>query len=155
MPQFALSMKQAVENLCHTVQEQCDNKLKIDFFWNAEEPILLDRTQNIDIFRIIQEALHNTVKHSGASNASVSFTQQDNTLTVCIADNGKGNEALNKNPLQLEKALPVANANKRYTGIGLKSMYYRADQIGAVCKIHSSPSKGTTVSILVPLCIKK
>jgi len=151
----ALGMKQAVENLCHTVQEQCDNKLKIDFFWNAEEPILLDRTQNIDIFRIIQEALHNTVKHSGASNASVSFTQQDNTLTVCIADNGKGNEALNKNPLQLEKALPVANANKRYTGIGLKSMYYRADQIGAVCKIHSSPSKGTTVSILVPLCIKK
>src|SRR5574344_28571 len=151
----SLGMNEAIGNLCNTVQMQSEKKLIVSYSWKAQEPLPLDRAQKINIYRIIQEALHNTVKHAAASKVTVSILQKNENLTITIKDNGKGDALLSKDPTLIEANAPNATASKKSAGIGLRSMYYRADQIGATCSIHSKVGVGTTVSLVIPLSSKQ
>lgn len=147
----SLGMNESIGNLCHTVQEQCDKKTIVGYEWNAQENLPLDRAQKINIYRIIQEALHNTMKHAAATKVDVSIVQTDGKLTVTIQDNGKGNAMLNKDPTTTDFQTATKHGSIKSVGIGLRSMYYRADQIGAKCSIHSIVNHGTTVMLILPL----
>ncbi|MEO8768773.1 MAG: ATP-binding protein [Ferruginibacter sp.] len=87
------------------------------------------------IFRIMQEALHNEIKHSKAKNIFVEFNFDESAFTLTLRDDGVG--------FNLEKM----NADE--TGIGLKSMKNRASLIGGDFSIHSSENKGTTIIIKI------
>lgn len=91
------------------------------------------------IFRIVQEALHNDVKHSKAKNIDVRFDYGDRELTLTIKDDGVGFDA------DLLKAAD--------TGIGLKNMKNRASLVGAEFFIHSKINSGTTIGIRVPVTV--
>ena len=96
-----------------------------------------------EAFRILQEALHNIVKHAKATEVRVSIStkgwKDDQRLVVRIVDNGQGLEASHN------------NKRKESSGLGLRSMQYRADQIGATFSITSPETGGTTVEIELPL----
>lgn len=147
----SLGMNEAIGNLCHTVQSQCENKTTIDYYWEAPEQLGLDRAQNINIYRIVQEALHNVMKHASATKVTVSIVVNKKTLVVTVQDNGKGNPLLNKDPTVTKMMTATKHGSLKSAGIGLRSMYYRADQIGAKCSIHSETDKGTTVQLKLPL----
>ena len=81
------------------------------------------------LYRIAQEAVHNAVKHAGATDVVISLTQNRNGLRLEISDNGQG---LPKSP-------------KPGQGIGLQVMKHRASIIGANLEIKSGTGKGVTV----------
>jgi signal transduction histidine kinase len=93
----------------------------------------------IHVYRIMQEALSNITKHSGAREAWVMLREKDNQLELEIRDNGKGFEA---SP-EMKRAAGQ--------GIGLMGMRERAEHLQGSLSLHSAPNKGTTVSVRIPL----
>ena len=85
----------------------------------------------LEIYRIIQEAVGNAVKHSGATNINVTLTLTKETLTATITDNGTYQ--------------PKASAGRK--GIGIDSIRRRANAIGGDVSIESHQPTGTTVKL--------
>ena len=90
----------------------------------------------LNLFIIIQEALHNVLKHSKASKVEVSVNSEKNKIIAKVCDNGCG---ISKNAIKEKK------------GIGMNSMEYRANQIGAEFKIEQNKPSGTCVIVTVDL----
>jgi PAS domain S-box-containing protein len=91
--------------------------------------------QTTAVFRIVQEALTNVVRHANASAVKISMRQTPHSTSLTIADNGRG---INPNAL----SDPVS--------IGLWGMRERAQLIGAKLSITARPGKGTAVVVTVP-----
>ncbi|MFN8516060.1 MAG: ATP-binding protein, partial [Thermomicrobiales bacterium] len=91
----------------------------------------------VQLLRIIQEALSNTRKHAAAHRAAVEITAQDATLVVRIADDGIGFN-------------PAAPGNTTFPGVGLASMRERAAAIGGDFAVETAPGRGTSVVVRVP-----
>ncbi len=114
-----------------------DMKVERDF--NIEEenvPVPL----KITIFRIIQEAVSNIVKHANASNIRVSLKQFGNSLYLSIEDDGDG--------FDLAETANYCPLNK---GLGLMSMKERAKFSGGRYELVSAPGQGTNVRVLWPM----
>lgn len=98
---------------------------------DADPPALTPEVR-LAIYRIVQEALHNALRHAAADEAVVRLETAGDTLRVTIRDNGAG-----FNP-------EIAT---RPTALGLLSMRERAAAIGATFAVESRPGDGTTVMI--------
>jgi signal transduction histidine kinase len=96
-------------------------------------PYVLQSQHEMVIFRIVQESLHNAVKHSKAKNINIHINYLPSHCSITITDDGEG---FNANLLQATQ-----------TGIGLKNMQSRAALINAYFSINSEPGKGTKVLI--------
>lgn len=90
----------------------------------------LDPAQTTSVFRIVQEALTNVVRHASASAISIRIDEVANALRIRVHDNGRG-----ITDAQLDS--PAA--------IGLLGMRERAETIGATLTIGSRPGRGTEV----------
>ncbi len=99
----------------------------------------LDPMVEIVLYRIMQEALNNVVKHSGASKVSVLLTYSHPTAIMVISDNGKG--------VDLSQVPPAGEQSK---GIGLISMRERVASVGGTIDIRSEPGKGTSIRVALP-----
>jgi len=95
----------------------------------------ISREQGAEFLHILREAIRNSVQYSGASKGQVSVKMTATDMVLDVSDNGKGFE------VDLVRA----------QGQGLGNMVNRAKKIGARLKVHSQPSKGTSVFIEVPL----
>jgi len=87
------------------------------------------------VYRIAQEAIHNVIKHSRATELDVTLRFEGETFTMIIADNGIG---------FMEEDTHEKN------GIGIINMRQRAKLLNAELKIDSSPSGGATISLYCP-----
>ena len=107
-----------------------------------EARLLADDLSNLDmstqegIYRIAQESLNNTLKHADASHVILQLSIQEKTFLMTLQDDGKG--------IQPDSLL-------YQRGMGLTSMRERAEKMGGVLDILSSPGKGTTITLRVPL----
>lgn len=99
------------------------------------DPVPLDPKAEIVLFRIVQEFMTNTMKHSKASSLKISVHFKVDALEVTAVDNGVGFES--------EKL-----ADK---GIGLSNIDKRAELIRASAKINSIPGAGTRLVLIYPL----
>ena len=88
-----------------------------------------------NLFLVVKEALHNIVKHSGASTVSLSMAMRGDALWIQITDDGRGFEV----------------ALRDGTGNGLANMRQRMRDAGAELELSSEPGKGTRTTILVPI----
>lgn len=86
-------------------------------------------------FRIVQEALHNAMKHSRASNIQVKLQYHPTVCSICIKDDGRG----------FDTGLPHQAAK----GIGIKNMQSRASLIHAALDIESTASEGTCINLSI------
>ena len=92
------------------------------------------------LFRIVQEALRNVWRHSQASAAFISVDFGHDKIKITVQDNGQG--------FQLPKRLgDLASAGK----LGLAGMYERTQLLGGSLELQSTPGKGTTLIIEVPV----
>lgn len=92
------------------------------------------------LFRVVQEALNNIVKHSLASLACVELdVTDDKTVTLTIRDNGQGFD-----PADLK-------ADVRAGHLGLKQMRERVERAGGALLVDSQPGQGTLVRAVLPL----
>jgi len=106
---------------------------------------LLGKEAEIHLYRIIQEALTNVVRHASARNVSVTVRRNPETVEIIVTDDGKG--FLSSREEQTTEAVPPA---ERLHGFGLASMKERARIIGAMIHVASSPGRGTSVHVTIP-----
>ena len=88
------------------------------------------------LFRVLQEALHNAVKHSGVKRIDVQLYEDPGEIHLVVRDSGRG--------------FDVA-AVKRGKGLGLTSMRERVRLVNGTIAIESKPMGGTTIHVRVPL----
>ena len=94
----------------------------------------LSPRSEIQLLRVVQEALTNVRKHAGARHATVNLNADDGVVTLEVQDDGSGFD-----PGRLEEALDH--------GFGLASMRERVEQIGGTLAVHTAPGKGTRVEV--------
>lgn len=92
------------------------------------------------LFRVVQEAINNIAKHSGARNVHLSFDCYDGVVQIDVVDDGIGFD-LNE----------VARAMDRRRGLGLVGMQERVGLLGGKISLVSDPGHGTQISIRVPV----
>jgi signal transduction histidine kinase/ligand-binding sensor domain-containing protein len=95
----------------------------------------LPKELDINLYRIVQEALGNILKHSGATQVSISVTRTSKMLRMKIADNGRG--------------FTTGSADTAGAGLGLIGIYERAEALGGHATIESSEGGGTAVTVEV------
>ncbi|MGQ9597861.1 MAG: GAF domain-containing sensor histidine kinase [Anaerolineae bacterium] len=100
-------------------------------------PIRLPASVEIGAYRIVQEALHNAMRHSEADTVSLCLRFADDILSLTVHDNGKG--------FLVEKAL--SNCGRTSGLVGMKE---RARSLKGKLLIHSVVGQGTTVTALIP-----
>jgi signal transduction histidine kinase/DNA-binding LacI/PurR family transcriptional regulator len=138
----SLGLREALASLCHTINKQ--GSCRCIYTWSAPEPSPLNPAQDINLYRIIQEALQNVLKHSKASEAGVEVRTDGPLLIVRIQDNGIGAARQNGDK-------PGGAGAKPRKGMGLRSMEYRANQLGAEYVFKSGKAGGTLVEVRIPL----
>jgi signal transduction histidine kinase len=99
----------------------------------------LDRSIQLVIFRMYQEITKNILKHAEATLVKFQIEKKEDHLLVLISDNGKGFDQENN------------KQDKLNTGIGMKSLQARAALLNGTVTISSELTKGTTVSIFIPV----
>ncbi|HNJ40237.1 MAG TPA: two-component regulator propeller domain-containing protein, partial [Acidobacteriota bacterium] len=119
--------------------QQIANASDIGFTWEIDQiDGLLSKEGEIGLYRIVQEALNNILKHSKASDASVSIQLDGDELHVTITDNGCGFTV---------EASGTAELQKR--GFGLTGSAERVRMLGGKQTIRSAPGQGTTIFITI------
>jgi len=94
------------------------------------------------VFRSVQEALGNAVRHGRASDISVVLDLRDGILQVLVADDGVGFDV---------QSLTRAGGGREVHGLGLLGMQERVSPWGGQVQVDSEPGRGTRLSIRVPL----
>lgn len=102
----------------------------------TEQELDLDHNRATALYRIFQETLTNVARHANATLVKTKLTVQDNTLTLEIADNGKGFD-------------PVQVRGKR--SLGLLGMRERAEMAQGTLEIEGAPGQGTVITVHLPL----
>ncbi|MGA8407503.1 MAG: ATP-binding protein, partial [Candidatus Acidiferrales bacterium] len=102
-------------------------------------PYPVDSSAAIHIYRVLQEALNNVARHSGAREAWVRLRFQPDSLQLEIEDHGKG----------LNSDASAATA-KTKPGMGLVAMRERAELLSATIELLRLPQNGTLVRLQVP-----
>jgi signal transduction histidine kinase len=85
------------------------------------------------VYRIVQEALHNIVQHSGARNVMITVRQETSRLLLSVQDDGKGFNV------------------KQERGMGLLGIEERVSHLSGTFAVASEPGKGTVLQIMLPL----
>jgi signal transduction histidine kinase len=150
--------RQLVDNMVRTVRDLAlglrpsmldDFGLQPALEWHAREftrrynlPVDLtmkgDLTRLADpyatcIYRVVQEALTNCVRHAKASHVRVTVSGEGDTIAVAVVDDGVG-----------------IRPESRKSGLGLRGMEERARDLGGSVEIHSTPGVGTSLMIRIP-----
>ncbi|HEU4623075.1 MAG TPA: ATP-binding protein [Burkholderiaceae bacterium] len=124
----------ALEWYCDRETERRQLPVRVESMGNIRR---LDPVVELTAYRIVQEAVGNAVRHSGASRVDVSVHAADGRLHVLIRDDGCG-----------MATVTVPSETRR--SLGLRSMNERAEALGGTLKIDSAPGHGTTVRAELP-----
>ncbi|MBI2887646.1 MAG: GAF domain-containing protein [Chloroflexi bacterium] len=102
------------------------------------EPLQLKHAHEIQLMRVVQEALSNTRKHANARRAAIKIDKAGRDLLVTIADDGVGFD-------------PSQVPARGWPRFGLQTMRERVEAIGGKLAISSAPGQGTRVEVKLPL----
>lgn len=97
-----------------------------------------EMTVEQDVYRIVQEALNNAIKHARAHEILVLLDgSESKQLGISISDDGVG-------------FVPSPGEESQAGGFGMKTMRERAESLGGSLRVISAPGKGTTVEVIIP-----
>jgi two-component system nitrate/nitrite sensor histidine kinase NarX len=105
-------------------------------FTESGSAVPLPPEQHVQVLHILQEALSNVRKHSGAAQVRVRM-HRDRTYSFAVEDDGRG--------------FDVAGIGERGGHIGLNIMRERAQRIGGELEVRSRPAAGTTITLKLPV----
>lgn len=147
-----LGFKQCIENFVDTLKQQFKNyKIVFDVDDISIDMVDIEHKDSLDLFlvtiyRVIQEAMLNALKHSDGNKIELLVKRNNKELLLEIIDNGKGflpDEIVNPS-LNINK-----DTDKKHFGISI--MQERIYLLGGKFKINSVPEQGTKILITVPL----
>jgi signal transduction histidine kinase len=125
----ALGLVATMRAHCRDVSRQC---LLVEFL-DQDVPAGIAPDRALSLFRVLEEALSNVVRHSGAHAAHVALAGSDGDLLLRVADDGRGFE-------------DEAASN----GLGLISIRERVQSLDGTLTISSTAGRGTVVEVRVP-----
>ena len=138
---YELGFEAAVEWLTEQIQEQ--HGILIQFESDSQlKPLSQD--VRVLLFKVVQELLHNVVKHAQARTAKVSLRENGDKIKIVVEDSGVGFDT-DENKSRIGQM----------GGFGLFSVSERLDHLGGHFEIKSKPGHGTRVAILAPLNTKR
>ncbi|HSN89902.1 MAG TPA: ATP-binding protein [Anaeromyxobacteraceae bacterium] len=117
--------------------------LELDLHVRGLDPARpLSRAVQLSLYRVVQEALNNVVRHAGATCASVVLDQKGGDMVLIVEDDGRG--------IGEQEARPGgASASPR--GMGLVGTRERLSLLGGSLKIEARPEGGTTLYARIPV----
>jgi signal transduction histidine kinase len=132
-----VGLTQTLRGTVRRVSENCP----IAFASNVDDVDgLFDNDGEIHIYRILQEALNNIVKHSGATEATVVVRREANSVFIVVRDNGRGVAGDITNGTELSRA-----------GFGLSGIDERARILRGKANFDSRPGQGFRLIVEIPL----
>lgn len=123
----------AVDEFVHNMPESTGLKIN---FKHGNIPELV-KEKEINIYRIIQEIVHNTIKHAKAAVLNIELNADAQKIVLLTGDNGKG--------------FDYSLVTKENTGLGLRNLLSRTDIMGGNLYIDSKIDKGTNYTIEIPI----
>lgn len=118
-----------------TTNLQSSGRIQVRFTHDALPLIAEERS--INIYRMVQEVVNNSLKHAGATEIRLSMELKEGRLHILCADNGRG--------FNYEESLQNGG------GLGLRSLKSRADVMNARMRVESQPGKGTAYLFEIPV----
>lgn len=125
-----LTLQEGIEKELNYVHDAKDVKTQLTITGPACEP---DPEKKLLIFRIVQEAINNAMKHGEAKEININLAYQPGALLATISDNGKGFDTS-----KMEES----------KGLGLHNIHLRAKMLGDI-QIESAQNKGTTIMLKI------
>ena len=129
-----LGLRRTMKSFCDEFAQQ--QKVQVDFRDNSQTPLPLNAS--LSLLRVLQEALHNSLKHSGTRKFEVELAEASNVVHLTVRDSGIG----------------FSPAAMRGRGLGLISMRERMKLVKGELSIDSQPMHGTTIHALVPVDLR-
>jgi signal transduction histidine kinase len=126
-----LGVVSGMKSLCREFSER--QKMEVDFRSDVSSPLPFEI--GLSLFRVLQEALKNAVKHSGVKRVEVQVVEQSNEVHLLVRDSGNG--------FDIEAA-------RQGSGLGLTSMQERVRLVNGTIAFESKPMAGTTIHVRVP-----
>ncbi|MDB5223389.1 MAG: hypothetical protein JWN83_2056 [Chitinophagaceae bacterium] len=109
----------------------------IKFYFKFEKDLKLTEQNAVNMYRIIQEAVHNTIKHAQATGLRIEMHTVKNNVVLSLTDNGIG--------------FDYTKESEENIGFGLRSLLRRTEIMNGKMYIDSEPGKGTTYTFEIPL----
>ncbi len=132
-------LKSAIKELSKTVRE--NTKIEVVLHDEIEEGVMT-KQQEVIIYRVLQEAINNVMKHAQASRMEISTETDAENIYIEVKDNGKGFRV---------KIDEVYNGQgSGIHGLGLLNMKERTEMLGGKFHVASIPGKGSTISFIIP-----
>jgi signal transduction histidine kinase len=129
-----LGLGPAVEWLAQGASERTGVSITVD------APILrLPSAMETALYRIVQEAVTNAIRHAGARHMEIRVWQEDAMVHAAVRDDGRGFDA------------DATMAQRGERGLGLLGMRERVDALGGRFVLHSTLGQGTEVSVAIPI----
>ncbi len=123
------AMEESVEDL------KKSNKLEIKFTY--QQAVDIPKEKTVNIYRILQEIIHNTLKHAQAIELRIELKQEKQRLVILTEDNGRG--------------FDYNQQSRENTGLGLRNLLSRTEVLGGNMYIESRSGKGTKYTFEIPL----
>jgi signal transduction histidine kinase len=130
-----LGLVPALNSLLSDVEEETNLTTAISV---VGDPIRLSADLELGAFRIIQESVHNAIKHADAKNLNIKVTFEPQRLTVEVHDDGHG-------------FVPEEVVELGSSGMGILGMHERANILAGHLDIDSNPGEGTTTRAELPI----
>ena len=130
----AIGLNQAMEDYCL----QIARKTGINVKYSGMDLADLPRSFQLSLYRALQEALTNVIRHSGATITEVKLYEKDNLVCLSVEDNGCG------------FAAQAPGLPGKVEGLGLLGISERIETLGGSFEVISQPGEGTTLHVCIP-----
>lgn len=131
-----MGLETALRSLAQAIREAHGLRIEIETVADGDQP-RLESDAELALYRIVQEALSNVVRHAGASRARVVLERQPDRMVVVVDDDGRG-------------FVLGGESDPGGRGLGLLGMTERARYLGGRIQVESSPGSGTRVQVEIP-----
>jgi signal transduction histidine kinase len=125
----------AIRFLAESVSKRANIPIHVD----ARVTVRLPGQAETAIYRVVQEAINNAVKHAQARDIWIGVAREGGNLSCCVRDNGVGFD------------VSALRAQRQRRGLGLTAMNERLNAVGGSVTIESAPGKGTELRISLPM----
>ncbi len=131
-----LGLAIACRNFCKELQSRSKVTLKCRI---AKFSQRLPPAVELNLFRIVQEALNNVEAHAQAKTARLSIYAQGDFVVLKVQDDGRGFTPAS-----------ASRSKKDKRGLGFSNMRERAAAVGGECQVETAPGRGTTITVRIP-----
>ncbi len=131
---FRKGLVMAIHEFIHYISKK--DSLQIDFV-SSVETLNLPEQHTLNLYRIVQEVIHNTIKHAQANTLDINLSVTENKLQLSTSDNGKG--------------FDFDQRSKAASGMGLKNLSNRTEMMKGKMFIDTAKDAGTRFIFEIPV----